>query len=37
MIDIPTEVTELADKRIEAKKNKDFALADELRNKIVAL
>jgi cysteinyl-tRNA synthetase len=35
--DIPAEVTTLADQRIEAKKNKDFALADELRNKITAL
>jgi len=35
--DIPTEVTALADQRIEAKKNKDYALADELRNKIAAL
>ena len=36
-IDIPAEVTTLADQRIEAKKNKDYALADELRNKIAAL
>lgn len=35
--DIPAEVTTLADQRIEAKKNKDYALADELRNKIAAL
>jgi len=35
--DIPAEVTAFADQRIEAKKNKDFALADELRNKIAAL
>jgi len=35
-IDIPAEVTALADQRIEAKKNKDFVLADELRNKIQA-
>jgi hypothetical protein len=34
--DIPAEVTALADQRIEAKKNKDYALADELRNKISA-
>ena len=33
-LDIPAEVTTLADQRIEAKKNKDYALADELRNKI---
>lgn len=32
--DIPAEITELAEKRKEAKKNKDFKLADELRNKI---
>lgn len=32
--DVPTEVTSLADQRVEAKKNKDFTLADELRNKI---
>ncbi len=36
-IDIPAEVTSLADQRIEAKKNKDYTLADELRNKITAL
>ena len=35
--DIPAEVTALADQRVEAKKNKDYALADELRNKITAL
>lgn len=35
--DIPAEVTAFADQRIEAKKNKDYALADELRNKITAL
>ena len=34
---IPAEVTALADQRIEAKKNKDYALADELRNKIAEL
>lgn len=33
----PTEITDLADQRIEAKKNKDYALADELRNKIAEL
>lgn len=31
---IPLEILELADKRTEAKKNKDFKLADELRNQI---
>ncbi len=35
-IEIPAEITRLADQRREAKKNKDFALADELRNKITA-
>ena len=30
----PAEIQELAQKRVEAKKNRDFALADELRNKI---
>jgi len=35
--DIPAEVTALADQRVEAKKNKDYALADELRGKITAL
>ena len=32
--DVPAEITDLAEKRIEAKKNKDFKLADELRNLI---
>ena len=36
-VDIPTEVTDFANQRIEAKKNKDYALADELRNKIAEL
>lgn len=31
---IPAEITELAEKRKEAKKNKDFKLADDLRNLI---
>lgn len=31
---IPAEITDLADKRIEAKKNKDFTLADQLRDQI---
>jgi len=35
--DIPAEVTELLEKRREARKAKDFALADELRDKIAAL
>jgi cysteinyl-tRNA synthetase len=35
--DIPAEVMELAEQRKEARKAKDFALADELRDKITAL
>jgi cysteinyl-tRNA synthetase len=31
---IPSEITELAEKRKEAKKNKDFKLADEIRSQI---
>lgn len=34
--EIPQEITELAQKRIEARKNKDFALADSLRDQIAA-
>ncbi len=34
--DIPAEITTLGDQRVEAKKNKDYVLADELRNKIAA-
>lgn len=33
-MDIPSEISELAEKRKDAKKNKDFKLADELRNQI---
>lgn len=33
-VDVPAEIMELAEKRVEAKKNKDFKLADELRNLI---
>lgn len=33
-LDIPVEIIELADKRMAAKKNKDFALADQLRDEI---
>lgn len=33
-VDIPSEITAFADQRIEAKKNKDYILADELRKKI---
>ena len=32
--DIPQEIIELAQKRVEAKKNKDWASADALRNEI---
>ena len=31
---IPSEINELVRQRTEAKKNKDFKLADEIRNKI---
>lgn len=33
-IEIPAEITSLANQRLQAKKDKNFALADELRNKI---
>lgn len=33
-IDIPLEITDLANQRLQAKKNKDYSLADDLRNKI---
>jgi cysteinyl-tRNA synthetase len=33
-IEIPENVIQLADKRLQAKKEKNFAVADELRNKI---
>lgn len=32
--DVPSEITELANKREEARKNKDFATADRIRNEI---
>ncbi len=35
--DAPKEIVELAEERLNAKKNKDFAKADELRNKIKEL
>ena len=35
--DIPAEITALAEQRKEARKNKDFALADSLRDKISEL
>lgn len=34
--EIPAEILELAEKRREARKNKDFALADSIRNEITA-
>lgn len=34
--EIPSEITELAEKRKEARKNKDFALADSIRDEITA-
>jgi len=34
--DIPTKIKELADKRLEAKKNKDFDVADRLRDEVQA-
>jgi cysteinyl-tRNA synthetase len=33
-IDVPTEITNLANQRLQAKKDKNYALADELRNKV---
>lgn len=36
-LDIPAEITALADQRIQAKQDKNYALADELRNKITEL
>ena len=36
-IDVPQEVMDLVEKRKEAKKNKDFALADSIRGQITAL
>lgn len=35
--DIPKEIQDLVEKRIEAKKNKDWATADEIRNKITEM
>ena len=32
--DIPAEITELANQRLQAKQEKNYALADELRNQI---
>lgn len=36
-VEIPDDIIQLADQRIQAKKEKDFALADQLRNKILSL
>ena len=36
-VDVPEEVMALVEKRKEAKKNKDFALADSIRGEILAL
>ena len=36
-IEVPAEVAALADKRLEARKNKDWALSDALRDQIAAL
>jgi cysteinyl-tRNA synthetase len=33
-IEIPEEITQLANQRFEAKKEKNYSLADELRNQI---
>lgn len=35
--DIPSDITDLADQRLQAKQEKDYVLADELRNKISEL
>ena len=35
--DIPQEVLDLVDKRVEAKKARDFALSDEIRDRVAAL
>ena len=35
-IEIPSEIASFADQRVQAKQAKDYALADELRNKITA-
>ena len=35
--DIPIEVTELVEKRTEAKKTSNFALSDEIRNRVTEL
>jgi len=35
--EIPAEITAFADQRLQAKQDKNYALADELRNKISEL
>lgn len=36
-IEIPAEIKDLADQRVQAKKNKNYSLSDELRDRILAL
>jgi cysteinyl-tRNA synthetase len=36
-VEIPAEVKELAEQRLQAKAEKNYALADELRNKITEM
>ncbi len=36
-VEIPAEITDLADQRLQAKQDKNYALADEIRNKISEL
>jgi cysteinyl-tRNA synthetase len=36
-VEVPKEIQELAEKRLEAKKNKDWAMADSLREKIAQM
>ncbi|MBQ2600170.1 hypothetical protein II582_02130 [bacterium] len=37
IVEIPAEVKELAEQRLQAKAGKNYALADELRNKITEM
>jgi cysteinyl-tRNA synthetase len=37
ILEIPAEIEDLAQQRIQAKADKNYALADELRNQITAL
>ena len=34
---VPDEIKQLVEQRTAAKKNKDYALADEIRNKVLAM